>query len=187
MFLADIVLVLIAVLSILVLITMLGSLWVWVPFVPTPKKVVRRMIELAELKGTETVYDLGCGDARILIEVKKRYPKVRTIGYELPLGIWLLAKLRVWMAGLPIEVHMRDYLKADLRSADVLFLYLLPEVLPSLERKLGSELRAGTKIISHGFPLRSREHRHVERCPLASWKIFSALGKRGPRIFVYDW
>ena len=68
MLLADIVLVLIALLSILVLITMLGSLWVWVPFVPTPRKVVRRMIELADLKGTETVYDLGCGDARILIE-----------------------------------------------------------------------------------------------------------------------
>jgi hypothetical protein len=187
MLLADIVLIAIALLSIVALATMLGSLWVWVPYVPTPRKVVRRMVELANLKGNETIYDLGCGDARILIEAKKRYPGIRAIGFELPLGIFLLAKLRVWLARVDVNVHMRDYLKADLRDADVLFLYLVPEVLPALERKLQSELKAGTKIISHGFPLRGRSPAHEERCPLLSWSIFRASGRKGPRIFVYRW
>lgn len=187
MLLTDIVLAIVALLSVLALATMLGSLWVWVPYVPTPKRVVRRMIELATLKGNETIYDLGCGDARILIEAKKRYPGIRAIGYELPLGIWLLAKLRVWLSGFPIEVQMRDYLKADLRNADVLFLYLVPEVLPSLLRKLKAEIKSGTKILSHGFELPGRTPAHCERVPLPSWKFFSASGKKGPRIFVYTW
>lgn len=189
---ADIVLVVVGTLSILALITMLGSLWVWVPYVPTPRKVVERMTELADLKGTETIYDLGCGDARILLAAKKHAPGIRAIGYELPLGIYLLAKIKVWLARRSlgksgsIEIRMRDFLKADLRDANVIFLYLLPEMYRALERKFQAELSPGTKVISHGFPFPGRKEQHVERVPLPSWGIFSASGKKGPRIFVYE-
>ena len=187
MLLADFALLAVALLSLIILVTMLGSLWVWVPYVPTPRKVVRRMVELAQLRGTETVYDLGCGDARILLEAKRRHPGIRAIGYELPLGIFLLAKLRVALSGLAVEVHMKDYLKADLHNADVLFLYLVPEVLPALLRKLTAEIKPGTRILSHGFPLPERTPLHCERVPLPSWQFFSASGKKGPRVFVYAW
>ena len=184
---SDLILLAVAILTLVVLVTMLGSLWVWVPYVPTPYPVVRRMIELAELKGNETVYDLGCGDARILIAAKRHYPKIRAIGYELPLGIYLLARCKVWLSGLPIDVRMQDFRKANLNDADVLFLYLVPEVFAKLERKFETELRPGTRVISHGFEFPGKTPTRVERCPLWSWQFFTRGKSRGPRIFVYAW
>lgn len=184
---SDFILLAVALLTLVVLVTMLGSLWVWVPYVPTPMPVVRHMIELAELKGNETVYDLGCGDARILITAKRKYPGIRAIGYELPLGIYFLAKCKVWLSRLPVDVRMQDFRKADMGDADVLFLYLVPEVFSSLERKFERELRPGTRVISHGFEFPGKTPTRVERCPLWSWQFFTRGKSRGPRIFVYEW
>ena len=89
---ANITLLLLLGFLIIVLITVIGSVCVLVPFVPTPKRVMRKMIEFANLKGRETVYDLGCGDARILIALMRKFPHIHAIGYELPLGIWLLQR-----------------------------------------------------------------------------------------------
>lgn len=191
----DLALIAVALLTLIVLLTFVGSLLVLVPYVPTPRAVARRMVELAQLTGTETVYDLGCGDGRILMEAKRRFPGIRAIGYELPLGIYLLARLRIALAGFsrndqpggPIEIRMRDFFGANLSDADVLFLYLIPEVFARLERKLQSELRPGTKVISHGFSFPGKTPENVERCPLSSWRLFSPYGKEGPRIFVYRW
>ncbi|MEK7136990.1 MAG: hypothetical protein AAB853_01780 [Patescibacteria group bacterium] len=192
---ADLTLILVALLTLIVLFTFVGSLLVLVPYVPTPKAVAAKMVELAGLHGDETIYDLGCGDGRILIEAKRKLPGIRAIGYELPIGIYLLGRLRVALAGFAkksqpggrIELHMRDFFGADLRDADVLFLYLIPEVFARLEQKLQQELRPGTKIISHGFSFPGKEPEKVERCPLPSWRLFSPYGKEGPRIFVYRW
>ena len=184
---SDLILLPVAILVLVVLLTMLGSLWVWVPYVPTPPPVVRRMIALAELKGNETVYDLGCGDARILIAAKRKHPGIRAIGYELPLGIYLLARFRVALARSDVTIRMGNFLKADLSDAGVMFLYLVPEVLPELLRKFQKELKSGTRIISHGFALPGKIPLHEERVPLPSWRIFSKSGKLGPRVFVYAW
>lgn len=187
MLFADLILLAVAIVTFIALLTMLGSFYVWVPYVPTPMTVVKRMVELAKIEGTEKVYDLGCGDCRLLIEAKKRYPGIQAVGYELPLGIYLLARLRVLLSKLPIMVHMRDFRKVNLADADVIFLYLVPEVFAKLENKLNQELRAGTRIISHGFEFPKRSPEHVERVPLPSWHFFRPRGKLGPRVFVYKW
>ena len=70
---------------------------------------MKRMVELAELQGDDTVYDLGCGDARLLIEAKKRFPGIVAIGYELPVGVWLLAKLRVFLSRQKVIVRLGDF------------------------------------------------------------------------------
>lgn len=191
----DLPLIALVLVTLIILFTFVGSLLVFVPYVPTPKAVVRRMVELAELRGNEIVYDLGCGDARVLIEAKRKFPGIRAIGYELPIGIYLLARLRVSLAGfsrrskqgISIEIRMRDFFGADLHDADVLFLYLIPEVFARLERKLQAELRPGTRILSHGFSFPGKTPEKIVRCPLPSWRLFSPYGKEGPRIFVYRW
>ncbi len=184
---ADLILIAVAIVTFIALLTMLGSLWVWVPYVPTPKKVVRRMVELAKIQGHERVYDLGCGDARLLIEAKRSYPGIQAVGYELPLGIYLLARFRVWLSGLAVPVHMRDFRKVNLADAEVIFLYLVPEVFAKLESKLNRELKSGTRIISHGFEFPKKVPVHVERVALPSWHPFRTRGKEGPRVFVYEW
>lgn len=187
MILAELVLYSILILSIIILVTMVVSLWLLVPYVPTPKKVVEFMIERANLKGSETIYDLGCGDARILIATKKKFPGVRAIGYELPVGVWLLAKIRIWASKQNVIVHLQNYLKADLSDADVIFLYLVPEVMQKLCRKLEKELKPGTRVISHGFKFPDKEPLKVERCPLPTWHIMRPPKKKGPRVYVYEW
>lgn len=185
--LADIVLVGILILTVILLVTMLTSLFLFVPYVPTPKAVVEFMLERANLSGNQTVYDLGCGDARLLIAAKKRCPSIRAIGYELPLGIWLLAKIKVFLSRKNITVRLGNYLHGDLHDADVIFLYLVPEVMGKLVKKLEKELKPGTRIISHGFELPGRSPKSVERCSLPSWHLFRPKGKVGPRVFVYEW
>jgi len=187
MILADIVLIGILILTIILLATMLTSLFLFVPFVPTPNAVVKFMLERAKLSGEETVYDLGCGDARLLIAAKKQAPSIRAIGYELPIGVWMLAKVKVFLAGVPITVRLGNYLRANLRDADVIFLYLVPEVMGRLAKKLEQELKPDTRVISHGFELPGRTPKSVERCPLPQWHLFRPKGKEGPRVFVYEW
>ena len=185
MAIGDLILLFIALVSLLLLITLIGSLCVLVPYVPTPPAVVRKMVDFADLKGGETIYDLGCGDARILIEALRRKPNVRAIGYELPLGIWMLAKVRVYLAGFPVEIRMRDLWTANLSDADVVFLYLFPEVCAKLEKKLERELKPGAKVISHGFALPNWKPEKVERVPLQSWHWLHSKYAEGPRVFLY--
>jgi SAM-dependent methyltransferase len=184
---SDVVLIAILLLCIVTAVTMLTNLWVRVPYVPTSPKVARRMIELAGIRGNETVYDLGCGDGRILIAAKKQHPHIDAVGYELSLGVWLIAKLRVLFSRLSIPIHMKNYCAADLSDANVVFLYLFPEVMPKLMEKLNRELKPGTRVISHGFPFKEKEHVHMERVPLPAWHIMRPPKQEGPRVFVYEW
>jgi len=183
----DFILVSILLLCIVMGITMLTNLWVMVPYVPTSHRVVRKMVELAGIRGNQKVYDLGCGDGRILITAKKKHPEIRAEGYELSLGVWMLAKLKVCYSRLPIPIYMKNYLKADLSDAEVIFLYLFPEVMPKLKKKFDAELQPGTCVISHGFPFTGKKHKHMERVPLPLWHIMRPPKKEGPRVFVYEW
>lgn len=187
MHLINIALIAICAFAIIILITMMTNLFLFVPYVPTPKSVVKFMIEKARLKGDETVYDLGCGDARLLTETKKIYPNIKAIGYELSLGVWIIAKLRALISQKDIELHLRDFNHANLSDADVLLIYLVPEVMNKLKKKLDTELKPGSRVISHGFAIPEKEPVEVERCPLPRWHFFRPPGKEGPRVFVYEW
>ncbi|HEY2918425.1 MAG TPA: methyltransferase domain-containing protein, partial [Candidatus Binatia bacterium] len=98
-----------------------------IPFVPTPMEVVDKMLELAEVKKGDLVYDLGSGDGRIVIRAAKKYG-VKAVGIEM--DNWLLAKARkdAQAAGVSHLVKFRaeDALKADISAATVVTLYMLP-------------------------------------------------------------
>ncbi|HLI46739.1 MAG TPA: class I SAM-dependent methyltransferase [Geobacterales bacterium] len=138
---------------------------------PTPRNVVNRMIELAELKGDETVYDLGSGFGRIIIEISKRYPNIKCIGIEIdPLKVaWTRFVLR--RNRLKAIVIRANLLKYDLRNADVIFTFLYPGLMEKLGKKLLSECTKKVRVVSyyHEIPFIRPvliDHRH--------------------RIFVYD-
>src|SRR5579862_7428539 len=90
------------------------------PYVASPARVVDRMLELANIRPGETVYDLGCGDGRILIEAAQRY-KAKAVGIEISPKIADQARLQVKKAGLAqkVQVIQGDLLEADLTGADV--------------------------------------------------------------------
>jgi len=120
-----------------------------VPYVPTPSWAVELLLAKLDLADSAVVYDLGCGDGRILKALKKRNPSIRAIGYEV--GWWpvLLAKWRNRNSG--IEIRRTDFYKADLSDGDIVFCFLIHSVMKKVKNKLQSELKSGSRIYSFGF------------------------------------
>ncbi len=123
-----------------------------VPFVPSPEVVVRRMLQLADVRENEVVYDLGCGDGRVLIIAAKEFG-ARAIGIEIRRDLYEQCLKRIRDLGLEgrVTVLHGNFFEFDLSDADVVTLYLLTSVNEKLRPKLERELRPGTRVVSHDF------------------------------------
>jgi len=124
-----------------------------VHFVPTPEPVVARMLDLARVRPGDVVYDLGCGDGRIVVEAAKRGAK-KAIGVDIDPERVAEARANVRAAGVGdrVKIVEGDLFEQDLSDASVVTLYLLPELNLRLRPKL-LELRPGTRIVSHAFDM----------------------------------
>lgn len=154
---ADFVIIGVILLIAVIIVTVLYACIVGVPYVPTPLPVARAMITLAGLQGNERVFDLGAGNARILIEAKKQFPSLDATGVELAPTIWLLGLCKIFLSGQRIRFLRRDALTMNLGDADVIFLYLYPGAMARFEDKFDRELRPGTIVIVHAFPFSRRQ------------------------------
>ncbi len=127
-----------------------------VPYVPTPQRVVDRMLQLANVKKGETLYDLGSGDGRIVITAAKQYG-ARGIGIDLDPARIREARSNAQKAGVSEQVRFiaGDLFKADLSGANVVTLYLLNSVNRDLRPQLWKQLRVGTRVVSHAFDMGS--------------------------------
>lgn len=125
-----------------------------VPFVPTPQDVVERMLELAEVKKGDIVYDLGSGDGRIVITAAKKYG-VRAVGFEIDPKLVRESREKIRREKLEhlAEIREQDILTVDLSPATVLTMYLLPEVNLKLKPKILSQLKPGSRVVSHDFDM----------------------------------
>lgn len=135
------------------------------PYVPTPMKVTRKMVEFAELNGNEVVYDLGAGDARLLVEAKKAHPGITAKGFELSPPVYALGKIRIWWSKLPVYFTMKNFFHQDVSDADCVFLYLMPGAMKTLQKKFKAELKPGTKVISHAFQFPDRKPKKTMPVP----------------------
>jgi SAM-dependent methyltransferase len=125
-----------------------------VPFVPSPNVVVDAMLKLADVKKTDTVYDLGCGDGRIVITAAKTYG-AHGVGVDLNPERVQEAQANAKSAGVEslVKFEENDLFKADISKATVVTLYLLPDVNNRLKPKLLSDLKPGTRVVSHSFEM----------------------------------
>lgn len=126
-----------------------------VPFVPTPNEVVASMLRLAGVKSGDVVYDLGCGDGRIVIAAARRAKGVRAVGVDIDPRRIAEAEANARKAGVADRTRFiqQDLFQADLQDATVVTLYLLPSLNVRLRPKLLEELQPGTRIVSHGFDM----------------------------------
>ncbi len=124
-----------------------------VVYVPTPQPVVDRMLELAQVKQTDLVYDLGCGDGRIVVTAAKRYG-TRAVGFDIDPARVEEARKNVRDSGVEhlVSIQQRDIFKLDLRPANVVTLYLLPELNVKLIPQL-KKMKPGSRIVSHDFDM----------------------------------
>ncbi len=148
------------------------------PYVPTPVAIGRTMVDLADLRGTETVYDLGAGDGTLLRLAKKSSPAIRAEGFEIALAVWLWGKLKIALSGLPIKLFWKNGLRENLADADVIFLYLGPDMMKKCESKFDAELRPGTKVISHAFSFPGKK-------PVR--EVIIPWGRRQKKVLLYVW
>jgi hypothetical protein len=125
------------------------------PYVPTPMTVVKSMLEIAKAGPGDTLIDLGCGDGRILTMAIEEFNVDKAIGYELNknLADTTLKNIYRKELGDKIEVINSNFMKADLSPATIVTLYLTTSGNAKLRPKFMKELRNGTRIISHDFPI----------------------------------
>ncbi|MGZ8479030.1 MAG: class I SAM-dependent methyltransferase [Candidatus Binatia bacterium] len=134
-----------------------------VPFVPTPQEVVDKMIELARVNKGDTVYDLGSGDGRIVITAAKKGAKA--VGFEIDGDLVKQSRDNIRKAGVQdqTEIRQQDILTVDLSAASVVTMYLLPDVNLKLKPNLLSQLKPGSRVVSHAFDMGDWKPDRTER------------------------
>jgi tRNA G37 N-methylase Trm5 len=125
-----------------------------VPYVPTPQEVVDRMLELAQVKKGDVVYDLGAGDGRIVVTAAKKYG-VRAIGFEIDPQRIKESTENIKKAGVGhlVEIRQQDIRTVDLSPASVLTMYLLPEVNLMIRPNIWKQMKPGSRVVSHDFDM----------------------------------
>ena len=123
-----------------------------VAYVPTPKDLVRKMLRVAGVRRGETVFDLGAGDGRILIEAVRGFG-ARAIGVEMDPERLARIQERLTATGTEATVLAGDLMRVDLSSADVVTIYLSASVNAKLAEKLRNELKPGARVVSLDYVL----------------------------------
>lgn len=146
------------------------------PFIPIPQQAIPYLLEHATIGEHDMVYDLGCGDARILCALAKKNPQATFIGIEKALFPFFVAKIR--SISFPnITIQRKNFFKVPLNNATVIITYLFPSVMDLLLPKLETELH-NTKLFSFDFPFSKKEHETI-------YVLKERSGKLGSKIFVY--
>ena len=124
------------------------------PFVPSPITVVQHMLKLADLKAGEVLFDLGAGDGRTVIMAAKTFG-ARGVGVELREDLAKKALSTIHDNGLDDRVTIvnGDMFNVNLKSADVVFLYLTTSANEKIRPKLDNELKKGVRVVSHDYEI----------------------------------
>lgn len=131
------------------------GLWTYIkgpPFVPSSDKTIQNAIQLAKLKPTDTVVDLGCGNAKFLIAASPYCQKA--IGYELSFPTYLMAKFKTRKYS-NIKIHYKNFWKEDHSKSDVVFCFLLLRLMPKVYEEIWPQLKPGSRLISNTFSMKS--------------------------------
>ena len=129
-----------------------------VPYVPTPQTVVDAMLNVAKVNSNDVVYDLGCGDGRIVVTAAKKYGATG-VGIDLDAQRVKEANENAKKAGVQqkVQFHQGDLFEFDFSKASVLTLYLLPDVNLKLKPKILPEMKPGSRVVSHSFNMGDRK------------------------------
>jgi protein-L-isoaspartate O-methyltransferase len=149
------------------------------PYVSSPQPIVTKILELAGLKQGETLFDLGCGDGRIVATAAKEFG-AKAVGVELNPALVKRARQAVESLGLQqqAQIIQGDMMAVDLSAADVVTLYLLTEANEQLRPKLEKELKPGARVVSLEFRIKGWKPSRVEKVE---------AHRHAYTIYVYHW
>jgi precorrin-6B methylase 2 len=144
------------------------------------KKILSEIVSALELNKQSILYDLGCGDGRILFAAAKANPDISCIGIEISPFPFLLAKIKkAFYFSKNVHILYGNFLKLNISSASHVFLYLFPEALDDLLPKFEKELRAGSRVVSCDFEFSKRK-------PDKILKIKSTKWQKNKKLYVYN-
>lgn len=155
---------------------MFWSLFADAPFVPLPREVAEKMVEIAEIKKDDHVIDLGSGHGEIIFAAARKGAQVK--GYELSRFLVFITKIRkmLFYRKSDVSIYRGDLFRANIKDNNVVFTYLLPEAMARLADKFKAELAHGTRVVAADFPIPNWSPVKVETIEKFS------LGKR---IYLY--
>ncbi len=132
------------------------------PYVPTPMPVVDKMLEMAEVDKDDFLFDLGCGDGRIVIAAAKKFG-TRGVGIDIDPQRIAESRAAAKEAGVEdlVEFRLQDVMKADFSKATVVTLYLLPESNELLRPLLEAQLKPGVLVVSHNYSIPGWQEKEV--------------------------
>jgi protein-L-isoaspartate O-methyltransferase len=148
------------------------------PYVVSPQNIVDRMLEMADLKPSEMLYDLGSGDGRILITAVQRF-HAKAVGVELSDALFQTSTERIRKLGLENEARVihGDLLKVDLTPADVVTIYLMTDSNEMLRPNLEKYLHPGARVVSHDYAVPGWKAKQIEK---------DDPNARGHLIYLYE-
>lgn len=122
------------------------------PFIPTWGGHIKKLVALAGVKPGDTVYELGCGDGRFSIASAKA-GAARVVGYDISSMVVRLAQLRAWLtgAGTRVRFSVANIRTCDPSDADIVYLYLMPEITNALAAGPLQKLKPGARVLSSSF------------------------------------
>lgn len=125
------------------------------PYLPTRRAQSSAALDLLNMKPGEVLYELGCGDGRVLKLAAQQ--GIKGVGYELNPLIVLVAKINTWKYRKSIKIIWGNFWKADLSKADTIFVFLLDRFMPKLDKKITAEVAKPTKVASFAFKIPGKE------------------------------
>ena len=157
-----------------------------VPYVPTPIEVVDRMLEFGTVKKADIVYDIGSGDGRVVIQAAKKYG-AKGVGIEMDPPLVELARRNAKQEGVDhlVEFRQGDALIADVSGATVITLYMLPSFNERLKPVLERQLKLGTRVVVHDYPIEGWKPVKWEEMPLMDTRPEVTPHKH--ILYLYEW
>jgi hypothetical protein len=123
------------------------------PFISTKNRVVKLAVDNIQLNPGDKVFELGCGKARLSRALAKKFPRATYFGFEYSFFPYLIARILVLLSGSKVNIQKKNFFKLNFAEADLIYCYLLTDMMTKLSSKITSECRPGTKIVSHQFTL----------------------------------
>ena len=154
------------------------------PYIPLTDDAIAGLVTLLQVKDHHIIYDLGCGDARVIRALSRVHKSGHYKGIERNLFVCLLARFLTLLFSLrnldrDVQIIYGDIFKQDLRDATHIITYLFPEVMNALLPKLKKELKQGVLLYSVDFMFEGKSPKEVIAVSSLKWKL-------GQTIYVYE-
>jgi len=125
----------------------------YAPLFSTNKNFIKKILQKFDTNKKYNIYELGCGFAKFLFIAEKKFLNSKYIGIEYSFLPYLLTKIKIKLTKSKIKIIQANFLKIDLKDADIIYLYLIPDIMQKLGKKIKNECKPGTIIISHRFSI----------------------------------